>query len=879
MTIANLSPDEVELGGYRLPILGQVQRVKATTYASKVTVGPTRRGNQTLADEWVMNQWRAGALIRLFDDSEHQERFWFGDADTTKKLKMMLPPEAVNHGTPVGAKYPIDLVVEYRGLLYVSFGGDIFSWDPVNLWSPLLHSLGVSPTRALIFKGDLYYCYKTGYSVYSDGTGNAVFRGSGPAWHDNPNTDTTNPLILTGSPTQVLTFVYFEAFDANPSEKLMGLDTTGTLWASVDGLNWDSGIGGTLYDVQANSLIAYRDTWDNPALFIGTDHGLFASDIWSKTIYPTALRMAPTPNAGVGATVWTDGSLYFPAQLSLWRYVNRGGEIINIGFNKMEDDGLPTDFRGEITQILGTPYVLLAVIDATRSVAAAPSHVTLQGTVSLTQGSSLVTGAGTNFTSQLVVGNSIRFGNDDLVYTVASFSTTYPTTQMTLNPIVMGGTVSTTQGSATLSGAGTLLRSILSVGSVVQIGSDPQNYTVASIASETSLTLSPPVLSGTVAVTNGSATVNGTGTKFTSELAVGASLIFQSDVTSYVVSAIASDTSLTLTTLYGGTSAASGAALKAVGYIKASQTAVALKPQGYLGPSASGLTYSLEQAIFFNRDAEWGVSTFPPPAKEGLSCILQYNGQGWHALYLGTIGGSSFRSCVLSGIDTSKDFRQVYFGDGLVLRSVALPEGNYDPTQDSLYTYRPQAYWQSSWFLADQQEIPKLAISLRLGTMQLTTTETIDVYYALNLQETWSYLGTASSANVDANGEVTLPFNGRVGTRFNAIALKLVFNRNPSNSSLTPVLLFFDLHYKLRPPVLWGWTFTLDTSRIDRLDDVWAALETMSESVALHPFAYRWQDEPTYRYVDIVSVEGQETPGGQGRYQVTVVEIDPPVAQ
>lgn len=62
-------------------------------------------------------------------------------------------------------------------------------------------------------------------------------------------------------------------------------------------------------------------------------------------------------------------------------------------------------------------------------------------------------------------------------------------------------------------------------------------------------------LTGTVSVTNGSATVTGSGTQFATELAVGAVVQFQGDATPYRVAAIASATSLTLAQIFNGTTA------------------------------------------------------------------------------------------------------------------------------------------------------------------------------------------------------------------------------------------------------------------------------------------------------------------------------------
>jgi len=74
------------------------------------------------------------------------------------------------------------------------------------------------------------------------------------------------------------------------------------------------------------------------------------------------------------------------------------------------------------------------------------------------------------------------------------------------------------------------------------------------------VTTSPTkAIAGNVAVTNGSATVTGTSTIFTSELKAGQQIVFASDSTStpYTISAIASDTSLTLSSNYAGASTAS----------------------------------------------------------------------------------------------------------------------------------------------------------------------------------------------------------------------------------------------------------------------------------------------------------------------------------
>jgi hypothetical protein len=140
---------------------------------------------------------------------------------------------------------------------------------------------------------------------------------------------------------------------------------------------------------------------------------------------------------------------------------------------------------------------------------------------------------------------------------------------------IIYGQVQPTNGSATVTGTNTAFTTDLSVGNYLTFGSDGTStqYKISAIASDTSLTLTSnfagatpahpttarriTVLAGTVAVTNGSATVTGTTTAFTTALTVGQWLVFSNDATktAYQVTAIASDTSLTLGANYAGSTA------------------------------------------------------------------------------------------------------------------------------------------------------------------------------------------------------------------------------------------------------------------------------------------------------------------------------------
>lgn len=162
-----------------------------------------------------------------------------------------------------------------------------------------------------------------------------------------------------------------------------------------------------------------------------------------------------------------------------------------------------------------------------------------------------------------------------------NFRVAYDQQMPTASGTILYGQVQPTNGSTTVTGTATAFTTQLTAGSSYLVfGCDPTKtqYKVSAIASDTSLTLSSSyagstpastttarmitVCAGTVAVTNGSATVTGTSTAFTTAGPSGGSLagswlIFSNDTTQtpYQVLSVASNTSLTLATNYAGSTA------------------------------------------------------------------------------------------------------------------------------------------------------------------------------------------------------------------------------------------------------------------------------------------------------------------------------------
>ncbi|HEY4716356.1 MAG TPA: hypothetical protein VII00_04555 [bacterium] len=215
-----------------------------------------------------------------------------------------------------------------------------------------------------------------------------------------------------------------------------------------------------------------------------------------------------------------------------------------------------------------------------------------RGTATFTNGSATVTGAETNWQSGMA-GWYIRSDNYDLWYQV---STVDNATQITLastyaganytggyvavsqdnissNRAYKSGRVSFTSGSATVTGTGTKWLDNISTGwrIIPLAGNNLPWYTVNAVNSDTQLTLtanagatltnvmyiaaSSIYTTGTVAVTNNNTSVTGTGTTWLNTVQPGWKFRVDTNGNWYTVASVASDTSLTLTTAYFGSTA------------------------------------------------------------------------------------------------------------------------------------------------------------------------------------------------------------------------------------------------------------------------------------------------------------------------------------
>jgi hypothetical protein len=182
------------------------------------------------------------------------------------------------------------------------------------------------------------------------------------------------------------------------------------------------------------------------------------------------------------------------------------------------------------------------------------------GTITAVYSSQNITGSGTSFTTELVVGDRLFNGATNVFIGVVASITDNSDLVLTNDATVTANAVSYKTTGAIVTGSGTNFTGELTPGDRLFTTANAYLGTVATITNATSLILNgvDAVAASAVNYKGTSATITGTGTSFTS-LAPG-NLLISNNITLGIISSIVSATSLTLVTKAGGS--VSGLAFK-----------------------------------------------------------------------------------------------------------------------------------------------------------------------------------------------------------------------------------------------------------------------------------------------------------------------------
>ena len=282
---------------------------------------------------------------------------------------------------------------------------------------------------------------------------------------------------------------------------------------------------------------------------------------------------------------------------------------------------------------------------------------------------------------------------------------------------------------------------------------------------------------------------------------------------------------------------------------------------------------STDVAYQWSRQPHFGSSVID--ADTGYSSIIAWNDTGWEAKWQAPDAGKAVDQVMVTNAGQG-DYRMWWGYDGSVYHQM-VPFDIINPAQLNNYEYALSAAHETPWFDAQQTEVDKSALRLKIETSGCSSTETVAVYYYTDYSTSEVHAATITSSDDPPH---TYSFGSGAGTKFRAIKFKLVLSRasGSDNQKKTPDVISLTLEYRKKMEAKWGHTVELDLNsdyKGNSPKELRENLVTAIESVNLVEFTYR-DDSGGDRnyYVDVSSATGIEYTGHdeRGSSRITLVE-------
>lgn len=345
MTQRVITENEIIVDETRFPVTRRVQSELSSIYPPKFVLGDTTKDSDPSRSVLSMGDWRGGLGLNKIKGAADVDRTWWSTCQLRYQGHLVLPALATKTAASgVSGSFAIGGIGElYSGSgstaeIYAAFGTAVRKYNnSSDSWGSSVHTLPANATDVITVRmgGATYLIFAT--------TGGYSYSSNGSTWTDD-GTD-----------------VKYLAFWDN---RLWGIDNAGQLWYALT-------IGTEVNDAQlplpdgyVRDLYVARDAAGEPILYVSTKIGMWAHDIANARLIETELTMPFHDNAGQGTVKWRD-SVYMAAGQAVYRYRVGGAEAAITIVGPDLDDGLPSDKRGVITQLLSTHNDLLAFTDAT----------------------------------------------------------------------------------------------------------------------------------------------------------------------------------------------------------------------------------------------------------------------------------------------------------------------------------------------------------------------------------------------------------------------------------------------------------------------------------------------------------------------------------
>ncbi len=274
-------------------------------------------------------------------------------------------------------------------------------------------------------------------------------------------------------------------------------------------------------------------------------------------------------------------------------------------------------------------------------------------------------------------------------------------------------------------------------------------------------------------------------------------------------------------------------------------------------------------------------------ASSGQSSIVAWNDTGWETKWIAPSAKAGKQVDVMLVSNAGKGDYRLWWGlDGQVY-SQLIPFDVTNPSQlvaveGTDYAYESSGTHETPWFDAQQTEVDKLAIKLKVEVQDASADETVAVSYATDYSTSYTALTTITSTTLGAT-EGTQTFllptsDSPVGVSFRSIKFKLTLARGSSDTTKSPDVVSLTLEYRKKLEAKYGHTVEVDLNTTYKGNDpkqLRNNLVSSIESNTLQEFTFRDDSggERNY-YVDVTSATGIEYTGHdeRGSSRITLVE-------
>ena len=345
------SPNEISLNGVYYPIARPVQSVLSSIYPAKVVIGDTTKDSQARTSVIAWSDWRGGIGVNRMETGGDVNRAWWSTCQLRYKNHLILPGldnDAKANKTSTSLTDPsIGAIGELASEIYVAWNGStsedakIYKYNNASdVWGSALATPSDQVTDTVTWRtlaGETFLIF-----AHYDSSGSGYTRFDGSTWRE----DTTDSQ-------------YVAAWD----DRLWGISYTGQLWYSIVAGTEVNDAKLPLPPGSVTGLFVARDAGGEPILYASTKKGLFAHDSANSKFIQTELTIPNHPHAGKGTIRWRD-SIYMPAGLGVYKYINQAGGAVLAVTGPDRDDGVPTNQRGTIKFMTGSHNELFAGLDA-----------------------------------------------------------------------------------------------------------------------------------------------------------------------------------------------------------------------------------------------------------------------------------------------------------------------------------------------------------------------------------------------------------------------------------------------------------------------------------------------------------------------------------